>query len=64
MVSLQTVEGIRSVLEHHQVKDIRLKPGENVQALYYVKSKDSGNKLLGGWVSLNGKKVKFQAAGR
>jgi len=59
MVSLKTVEGIRSVLEEHQVKDIRLEPGEAVEAFYYVKSKDSGNKLSGGWVSLDGKKVEF-----
>lgn len=59
IVSLDTVEGLRDTLENHQLKNTRLAPGETVDAFYYIKSKDSGNKLSGGWLILQGKKAGF-----
>ena len=59
IVSLDTVEGLKNVLESHQLHDSKLAPGETLEAFYYLKSQESGNKLSGGWLVLRGKKAEF-----
>lgn len=59
MVSLETVEGLRGTLEGYELKDATLAPGETVEAFYYLKSKETGKKLKGGWVILDGKRADF-----
>jgi hypothetical protein len=59
MISVDTVEGLKSTLERYRLKDSRIAPGETVEAFYYLKSKDSGNRLKGGWLVLDGKRIDF-----
>jgi hypothetical protein len=59
IVSLDTVEGLKNVLESHQLHDSTLAPGETLEAFYYLKSQESGSKLSGGWLVLRGKKAEF-----
>jgi hypothetical protein len=59
IVSLDTVQGLRRALEEHEIADTRLEPGETAVGFYYVKSKRSGSKLSGGWVTLNELKADY-----
>ena len=59
IVSLDTVEGLRGVLESYQLQEARLAPGESTEAFYYLESKDSGSRLSGGWLVLKEKRAEF-----
>jgi len=39
---------LRAVLEHYQVQEVNLAPGETVEGFLYLKSKKTGGKLSGG----------------
>jgi len=47
-VSVGVGSSLRAVLEHYQVQEVNLAPGETAEGFFYLKSKKSGGKLSGG----------------
>ncbi len=47
-VSVGVGGSLRAVLEHYEVKEVDLAPGETAEGFFYLKSKQSGGKLSGG----------------
>ena len=39
---------LRALLDHYQVQEVTLAPGESAEGFFYLKSKQSGGKLSGG----------------
>ena len=52
--SVIITEQLRVVLDGYRLKQGALEPGESIQGFIYVKSKQSGSKLVGGKVALGG----------
>ena len=46
-VSVGVGSSLRAVLEHYQVQEVNLAPGETAEGFFYLKSKKSGGKLSG-----------------
>ena len=46
-VSVGVGSSLRAVLEHYQVREVNLAPGETAEGFFYLKSKKSGGKLSG-----------------
>ena len=46
-VSASVGGSLRAVLEHYQIQEVNLAPGETVEGFFYLKSKTSGGKLSG-----------------
>lgn len=46
-VSVGVGGSLRAILEHYQVQEIGLAPGETAEGFFYLKSKKSGGKLSG-----------------
>jgi hypothetical protein len=46
-VSVGVGTSLRAVLEHYQVQEVNLAPGETAEGFFYLKSKKSGGKLSG-----------------
>jgi hypothetical protein len=46
-VSIGVGSSLRAVLEHYQVREVNLAPGETAEGFFYLKSNKSGGKLAG-----------------
>lgn len=46
-ISVGVGSSLRAVLEHYQVQEVNLAPGETAEGFFYLKSKKSGGKLSG-----------------
>ncbi len=53
-VSVGVGSSLRAVLEHYQVREVNLAPGETAEGFFYLKSKKSGGKLSGGSLRFQG----------
>jgi hypothetical protein len=52
-ISIQETQFVRSTLEHHELKQTTLEPGESLEALLYFKSKQPASKLTGSTLLLS-----------
>jgi len=50
---------LREKFESFQFKAAELAPGETTEGFVYLRSKDSGNRLAGGYVVINGRKFPY-----
>ena len=53
-VSVGVGSSLRAVLEHYQVQEVNLAPGETAEGFFYLKSKKSGGKLSGSSLRFQG----------
>jgi len=53
-VSAGVGSSLRAVLEHYQVQEVNLAPGESAEGFFYLKSKKSGGKLSGSSLRFQG----------
>jgi hypothetical protein len=54
-----TGPALRDKLEEYRLKPVTVEPGGEVEGFMYLKSKQSGRALSGGWVIVDGQKVAF-----
>ena len=51
------VQELKQLLEQHEMKPTNIAPGKRMESLIYLKSKKSGNRLIGGHIELTDKQV-------
>ncbi|MCZ6769361.1 MAG: hypothetical protein O7D93_08965 [Acidobacteria bacterium] len=49
-VSVNVAQRLRAILEHYQLKQVEVAPGETLEGFLYLKSKKTGSKLSGSFL--------------
>lgn len=57
IIHVGQVKELRELLDHYEIQSAKVAPGQTVEGFFYLKSKKSGNRLIGGQVRLPGNRT-------
>lgn len=57
IIHVGKVKELRELLERYEIQTVNVAPGQTVEGFFYLKSKKSGNRLIGGQVRLPGNRT-------
>ena len=57
IIHVGKVKELRELLERYEIQTVDVAPGQTVEGFFYLKSKKSGNRLIGGQVRLPGNRT-------
>ncbi len=57
IIHVGKVKELRELLDRYEIQAANVAPGQTVEGFFYLKSKKSGNRLIGGQVRLPGKRT-------
>ena len=57
IIHVGKVKELRELLERYEIQTLTVAPGQTVEGFFYLKSKKSGNRLIGGQVRLPGNRT-------
>ena len=57
IIHVGKVKELRELLDHYEIQAVNVAPGQTIEGFFYLKSKKSGNRLIGGQVRLPGNRT-------
>ena len=57
IIHVGKVKELRELLERYEIQAVHVAPGQTIEGFFYLKSKKSGNRLIGGHVRLPGNRT-------